>query len=618
MERAAKLAKAKIEARPPAARKSRTADGSTGRELKKRLTETLEQQAATSEILRVISSSRTDTQPVFDTIAANALRLCDARFSAIFRFDGELIHLAAFRNLAPDSTAAFPSTYPCHPSRGGTTQRAILTRSIVHMPDVLKDPEYVYQEAAERADFRSALSVPMLRDGEVIGTITVYREPARPFPAAKIEVLKTFADQAVIAIENVRLFTELEARNHELTDSLTQQTATAEILRVISGSPTDIQPVLDVVAESAARLCEAFDTSIFRVDGDQLRLAAHHGPIPYGPVGEFTVPLVHGTIGGRTVLDQQTVHVADVQAETEEFPEASQYGRLFGTRTSLSVPLMREGIAIGTIHMRRTEARLFTDRQIALLQTFADQAVIAIENVRLFNETKEALERQTATAEILKVISGSPTDVQPVFDTIAGAAQKLCNASSGLVFTFDGKLIHLAAIANLDPAGADAWRNAFPRPPSRDTASTRAVLTRSIVAIPDVLDDPDYVVGPAAASTGFRSALAVPLMREGNPIGVVGVGRTEPGPFADKQIALLQTFADQAVIAIENVRLFKELEARTTDLMRSVGELRALGEVGQAVSSTLDLETVLSTIVSRATQLAGMDGGSIWEYDETG
>ena len=279
---------------------------------------------------------------------------------------------------------------------------------------------------------------------------------------------------------------------------------------------------------------------------------------------------------------------------------------------------MREGIAIGTIHMRRTEARLFTDRQIALLQTFADQAVIAIENVRLFNETKEALERQTATAEILKVISGSPTDVQPVFDTIAGAAQKLCNASSGLVFTFDGKLIHLAAIANMDPAGADAWRNAFPRPPSRDTASTRAVLTRSIVAIPDVLDDPDYVVGPAAASTGFRSALAVPLMREGNPIGVVGIRRTEPGPFADKQIALLQTFADQAVIAIENVRLFKELEARTTDLMRSVGELRALGEVGQAVSSTLDLEIVLNTIVSRATQLAGMDGGSIWEYDETG
>src|SRR5438046_240491 len=295
---------------------------------------------------------------------------------------------------------------------------------------------------------RTVLAVPLLRENTLLGVATLWRREVHPFTENQITLVQTFADQAVIAIENVRLFTELEARNHELTDSLTQQTATAEILRVISSSPTDIQPVLDVVAESAARLCEAFDTSIFRVDGDQLRLAAHHGPIPYGPVGEFTVPLVHGTIGGRTVLDQQTVHVADVQAETEEFPEASQYGRLFGTRTSLSVPLMREGIAIGSIHLRRTEARLFTDRQIALLQTFADQAVIAIENVRLFNELEtrnrdltEALEQQTATSEILRVISQSRADAQPVFETIAAAALKLCRASSAHVAMFVCELI---------------------------------------------------------------------------------------------------------------------------------------------------------------------------------
>src|SRR5438132_1476469 len=249
MERAAKPAKAKIEARPPAARKSRTADGSTGRELEQRLAEALEQQAATSEILRVISNSRTDAQPVFDTIAANALRLCDARFSAVFRFDGELIHMAAFRNLTPEGTAAFRSTYPCQPSRGGTTQRAILTRSIVHMPDIREDPEYVYQDVAQKADYRSVLSVPMLRDGEVIGTITVYRDAARPFPDAQIELLKMFADQAVIAIENVRLFKELEARNRELTESLEQQTATSDILRVISQSPTDVQPVFDAIVQ---------------------------------------------------------------------------------------------------------------------------------------------------------------------------------------------------------------------------------------------------------------------------------------------------------------------------------------------------------------------------------
>ena len=230
----------------------------------------------------------------------------------------------------------------------------------------------------------------------------------------------------------------------------------------------------------------------------------------------------------------------------------------------------------------------------------------------------EALEQQAATSEILRVISQSPTDVQPVFDTIAAAALKLCAASSGLVFTFDGELIQLAAIANLDPEGADAWRQSFPRPPSRDTAVTRAVLTRSVVAIPDVLDEPDYAIRATASTTGFRSALAVPLLREGKPIGAIGVGRAEPGPFPDKQVALLKTFADQAVIAIENTRLFKELGARTAQLTRSVGELKALGEVGQAVSSTLALETVLSTIVSRATQLAGTDGGSIWEYEDPG
>ena len=625
MVRGAKPAKVKTTgAEPRAAAKSATQHGPRDGDLDRRLADALEQQAATSEILRVISSSRTDVQPVFDAIAANALRLCDARFSAVFRFDGELIHIAAFQNLTPEGTAAFLTAYPCRPSRGGTTQRAILTRSIVHTPDIREDPEYVYQDVAQKADYRSVLSVPMLRDGDVIGTITVYRDVSRPFPDAQIELLKTFADQAVIAVENVRLFNEVGSRNRDLTEALEQQTVTSDILRVISQSPTDVQPVFDTIAAAALKLCAASTANVVTFDGELLHLAAFANLNP--EVADalrqlYPRPPGRDRATPRAILTHSVVAIPDVEKDPEYVipsPEYAITARGVGFRSILSVPLMREASPIGAITVGRPQPGTFSDKQIALLKTFADQAVIAIENVRLFNETNEALERQTATAEILKVISGSPTDVQPVFDTIAGAAQKLCNASSGLVFTFDGKLIHLAAIANLDPAGADAWRNAFPRPPSRDTASTRAVLTRSIVAIPDVLDDPDYVVGPAAASTGFRSALAVPLMREGNPIGVVGVGRTEPGPFADKQIALLQTFADQAVIAIENVRLFKELEARTTDLMRSVGELRALGEVGQAVSSTLDLEIVLNTIVSRATQLAGMDGGSIWEYDETG
>ena len=255
-------------------------------------------------------------------------------------------------------------------------------------------------------------------------------------------------------------------------------------------------------------------------------------------------------------------------------------------------------------------------RVVGALSDITRRKLAEIEVRRARDEAEESLERQTAMSEILRVISRSPTDVQPVFDTIAAAALKLCRATSALVFTFDGKLIHLAAVANLNADGADAWRQSFPRPPSRDTAATRAVLTCAVAAIPDVLEEPDYAIGATAATTGFRSALAVPLIREGKPIGVIGVGRPEPGPFPDIQVGLLQTFGDQAVIAIENVRLFTELEARTHQLTRSVGELKALGEVGQAVSSTLDLETVLSTIVSRATQLAGMDGGSIWEYDE--
>ena len=251
-----------------------------------------------------------------------------------------------------------------------------------------------------------------------------------------------------------------------------------------------------------------------------------------------------------------------------------------------------------------------------MLRTFADQAVIAIENVRLFNETKEALEQQIATSDILRVISQSPRDVQPAFDTIARAALKLCRAGSAYACTFDGELIHLVGFANVRPEGADQLRQVFPRRPSRETTLARAVLTRSVVEIPDVHEDPDYAIHAAARASDYRSVLAVPLLRGTLPIGAIAVARPQPGRFPDKQIALLQTFADQAVIAIENVRLFKELEVRTAELTRSVGELKALGEVGQAVSSTLDLETVLSTIVSRATALAGMDAGAIYGYDE--
>src|SRR5215469_13627453 len=346
--------------------------------LARELAEAREQQAATSELLKVIGRSTLDLQPVFETLAENAVRLCEAKRSFIYRFDGQYLRVVATHNASPE-LRAFVEQNPIAPGRGSATARAALERRTVQVLDAQGDPEYTY--GSRQADpFRTIITVPILKGNELFGAIGIYRHEVRAFTESQISLLETFADQAVIAIENTRLLTELR-------ESLQQQTATADVLKVISRSTFDLQAVLKTLVESAAQLCDAYDSAIWRPDGDQLLLVAHHGPIPVD-----TLPLIRGTVAGRTVLDGVAFHIADLQTEDAEFPESSVNARRWRIRSILCVPLMREGVAIGTIALRRSEVQLFTERQVALLQTFADQAVIAIENARLFDEVQARTE----------------------------------------------------------------------------------------------------------------------------------------------------------------------------------------------------------------------------------
>ncbi|MEO6407833.1 MAG: GAF domain-containing protein, partial [Burkholderiaceae bacterium] len=495
--------------------------------------EALEQQTANAGILKVISESPTDVQPVFDAIVRSGVRLFEGASVAVSRPVDGMVHMMAIAGADTEDTRNWTLLFPFPLDREFLHAVALREGRIVDVPDALDTSNLADEYAEGAAHFassgiRAVTIVPMLRDGAALGAITVVRKQPGALTQKQMALLRSFADQAVIAIENVRLFNETQ-------ESLTQQTAIASVLKVISQSTFDLQRVLTTLVENATRLCDASHGFIFRPEGDIFRLAVAQGASPEfeAHIAKIRVRPERGFLIGRVVLERTSIQVPDALSDPDYRQADSQ--RLGGYRTMLGVPMLSGSAVVGVIVVWRQEVRLFSDKQIELLETFAAQAVIAIENVRLFNETKEALERQTATSEVLRVISGSVTDTQPVFDVIAQRAARLTGADYGMVFTFDGEWIRVASSFGVNAAGVEAARNAFPMRPGDGSITARAVRDGAVRSAPDVLamSDLEYRTKEVARFTGYRSVLSVPMMREGQTIGAICVMRPEVGDFAE-------------------------------------------------------------------------------------
>src|SRR6516162_99282 len=541
--------------------------------LTRELNEAREQQIATADVLKVISGSPTDVQPVFDMIAESAARLCDGQFCFVYRFDGQLLHFVAHHSLTPEVFEMNRRAWPAPPSRRSAAARAILERGFVQIPDINADPDYVLGAMAEVGKYRSLVAVPIIRDDLAIGSIAVARAQAGLLPDPQVELLKTFADQAAIAIENVRLFEAEQQRTRELSESLEQQTATSKVLRVISNSFSDIQPVFESIVQSGVKLFSGAVVSIALVDNDMVRAAAvAHSDLDHAEAwrGVFPFPLTREYMHSRAILDRKVVDIPDVECAPADLAVGAKNFLRSGLRAITIVPLMQGDRAIGALSVIRAAPGPLSDKQLATLKTYADQAVIAIENTRLLNELRQSLDQQTATADVLKIISRSPGELKPVFDAILENATRICQAGFGTLHLAEGNVYRNIATYNVPPAYAEVRQREPLVSMTGNSALARVAKTKSAVQIADVAADPAYREDPRRQKfvtlTGARTLISVPMLKDDTLIGAITVYRLEVQPFTDKQIELVQNFAAQAIIAIENARLLNELRQRTEDL----------------------------------------------------